>query len=163
MDIAGISSKIWAYVIPSQQEDLILGTPWMMYHHADLFLSKQCLKFKMHGISLFSNEYQDKMGTKSSLSLAAVSGSTYAALAQEAKKDNSVQLFSASLSDIQKALTVKPKLTIEEIVSKLPPHFRYLAAAFDPQEASKLPPFRPGLDHEIPFEKDEHGKAKSPP
>lgn len=163
MDIAGITSRIWAYVIPGQQEDLILGTPWMMYHHADLFPSEQCLKFKMHGISLYSNEYQDKIGTKPTLSLAAVSGSTYAALAQRAKKDKTIQIFSASLSDIQKALAVKPKLTMEEIVSKLPPHFRHLAAAFDPQEGSKLPPFRPGLDHEIPLEKDELGKDKLPP
>jgi hypothetical protein len=70
------------------------------------------------------------------------------------------QTFSASLQDIEKALAPKKHSDPRE---KLPKHYHEFLPLFDGKAADKLPPHRPGVDHEIPLLKDEDGQEKSPP
>lgn len=42
-------------------------------------------------------------------------------------------------------------------------HYKKFASVFNSKEAATLPPYRPGIDHEIPLEKDENGKEKAVP
>ena len=132
-------------MVPNQGEDLILGNPWLIYHHAELFPALRKLHFNLHDVDLLSDEHYAKQKKSQQLQVAAIPGSVYAAMAKRSARNQTVQLFSATLADIERALAPKVKLTTEEIIQKLPPHYRHLAEAFDPQEASKLPPHRPGI------------------
>jgi hypothetical protein len=71
--------------------------------------------------------------------------------------------FSASLTDIERALRPKPKLSLEEITERLPEYYRRFAQAFNPEEAAKLPRYRLGFNHEIVLEKNADGKDKEVP
>ena len=60
-------------------------------------------------------------------------------------------VFSASLADIEKALTRKP---VTDLKSKLTDWNIDFLDLFDPKKAEKLPPLRgPGIDHHIELEK----------
>ena len=89
--------------------------------------------------------------------------STFVGLLRKAKKDGNTKIFAASMSDIEKALRPKVKLTLDEIIEILPESYRSFAQVFNPKEASTLPPHRPGIDHEISLEKDENGQDKPVP
>lgn len=168
LDIGGILiSTSWAYVVPNQGEDLILGMPWLKYCHAKLDPVNSKLLFKNHNITLLSNEIRDKASQSSSpqspFQITQVMASTFTAIAQRAKKSKNVELFAASVADIEKALRPKAQLSLEEVTKLLPKHYRKFAPVFNPKEAATLPPHRPGIDHEIPLEKDEKGNEKLVP
>ena len=168
LDIGGIAvNTAWAYVVPNQGEDLILGMPWMKYCQADLSSVNSELFFRNHNVRLPSNEKIDKIhqstSTSSSLQVTQIMASTFAAIAHKAKKNNNIEIFAASLADIEKALQPKVQLTLEEVTKMLPIHYKQFAPVFNPKEAGTLPPHRPGIDHEIPLEKDERGNEKQVP
>lgn len=167
MDIGGLkTNKVWAYVVQRQNEDLIIGRPWLLHHQAILDPAKAQISFKSSDVVLHSDDVlrKDPRSAENVLKIAQVTASTYAALSRRSKRPgNTIELFAASIADIDKALQVKPKLSREEIARQLPEHYRQFVQVFDPNEASKLPPHRPGLDHEIPIELDENGKEKEIP
>ena len=70
------------------------------------------------------------------------------------------QVFAASLRDIEKALAPKKHTDPRE---KLPKHYHEFLPLFDRNAADQLPPARPGVDHEIPLEKDESGQDRPLP
>jgi hypothetical protein len=88
---------------------------------------------------------------------------TYTGLAIRLKRDRTIQIFSASLTDIERALRPEPKLSLEEIIERLLEYYRRFAQVFNPEEAAKLPRYRPGFDHEIILEKNTDGKDKEVP
>lgn len=166
LDIGGLQIEdAWAYVVPNQVEDLILGMPWLKQCHAELDSIKCKLTFKSHNITLLSDESLAKTlrNGKSSFTVNQVMASTFAGLAHRAKKNGKIQIFAASMADIDKALRPKPQLSMEQIIEMLPESYKSFAAVFNPKEAATLPPHRPGLDHEIPLEKDENGREKPVP
>src|SRR5947207_5641140 len=64
-------------------------------------------------------------------------------------------VFAASLADIQKALDKLSKGTRSADLSKLPSWIpKELCQLFEKEEANKLPPHRPRIDHQIEIEKD---------
>lgn len=87
---------------------------------------------------------------------------TFNGLAQRAKK-NQIEIFAASMADIEKALRPKTQLSMDEIRAMLPACYKQFAGVFNPKDAATLPPHRPGLDHEVPLEKDEKGQDKHVP
>ena len=167
LDIGGLKiEKAWAYVIPNQAEDLILGMPWLKYCHAELDSINSKLTFKHHGLTLISNEEREKRNEElgaHAFTVSQVMASTFTGLAQRARKSKTVQVFAASLSDIEKALRPKIQLSIKEITSMLPDSYKSFAQVFNPKEAASLPPHRLGIDHEIPLEKDQNGNEKPVP
>lgn len=90
--------------------------------------------------------------------------SVFGALVQRTQRSYNptklAQVFAASLKDIEKALALK-KHTDPRL--KLAQHYHEFLPLFNRNAADRLPPVRPGVDHEIPLEKDEIGREKSPP
>jgi hypothetical protein len=68
---------------------------------------------------------------------------------QASKKDKSIQVFTTSMADIQKALAPKVQLSLEQIKELLPSSYRHQLPGFDLKQAAKLPPHCPGIDHHI--------------
>ena len=167
LDIGGlVVDKAWAYVVPNQGEDMILGMPWLKHCHAELNSADSTLFFRNHNLSIISNEIREKRCSGSgvkNLVVNKVMASTFIGIAKRAKKDQRIKIFAASLSDIEKALRPKVQLSLEEIRNLLPQSYKSYAQVFNPKEASTLPPHRPGIDHEIPLEKDEHGRDQAVP
>ena len=167
LDIGGlVVDRAWAYVVPNQAEDLILGMPWLKQCHAELSSVESTLIFKKHNLSLVSNEARSKKEAESGrrpFTVNKIMASTFVGLVRKAKKDGNTKVFAASMSDIEKALQPKVKLTLDEIIEILPESYRSFAQVFNPKEASTLPPHRPGIDHEISLEKDENGQDKPVP
>jgi len=88
-----------------------------------------------------------------------VSAASFSYLAKKSKKRN-VEVFSASLADIQKALTRKAKTDPR---TKLPEWCKDFLDVFSPAEGEKLPPLRgQGVDHQIELEAVE-GKEPTVP
>ncbi|KAK1914030.1 hypothetical protein P3342_007276 [Pyrenophora teres f. teres] len=61
--------------------------------------------------------------------------------------------------DINKALAPRLKVNIKSLVLK---QWRKHLALFDPKEASRLPPHRPGIDHAIELEEKDGKKPEAP-
>lgn len=167
LDVGGLLIRnTWAYVVSGQTEDLILGMPWLKHCHAELDPVKCKLNFKLHNLALVSDEARERNQIKlgpAAFKVNQIMASTFAGLAQRAKKKPGIEIFAASMSDIEKALRPKVQLSIEEITQMLPETYKPYADAFHSKEAATLPPHRPGIDHEIPLEKDESGKEKQVP
>ena len=163
MDIGGLKNdRIWAYVVPKQSEALILGRPWLQQQGATIDERQSSLSFDTNDVIIRSNQALLKCPTP--IKVTKVSASTYVGHVKRSKKPGSqIQTFAASLQDIEKALRPKAKMTMTEILEKLPSEYQEFAKVFDPAEAAKLPQHRPGMDHEIPLERDDNGKAKEVP
>lgn len=159
------NGRAFAYVVPNLTEDLILGRPWTRQEGATIDEKVSRLVFP-DGTSVLSDEGMEDEShpTIKNFRVVQVMSSTYAGLARRSKRPNSnIEVFAASLADIEKALRTKPVLSLAEVITRLPEHYRKYASAFDPREAAKLPPHRPGIDHEIPLELNDDGRQKEVP
>jgi hypothetical protein len=74
--------------------------------------------------------------------------------------DRGLQVFSASLADIEKALAPKKKSDPRE---KPPKHYQDYLDVFSREQADQLPPHRSGIDHAIQLERGPDEKEKNPP
>ena len=158
--------EAWAHIVPNLGEDLILGMPWLKHFHAELDLARSRLNFKPHKVSFTSNEARNKIESEKGnlkFSVNKIMASTFMGLVQKAKKNEKIQIFAASMADIEKAPRPKTQLSLNEIIKMLPGPYKSFAQVFNPLEAASLPPHRPGIDHEILLEKDEKGNEKQVP
>jgi hypothetical protein len=91
-----------------------------------------------------------------------VSGSTYMGYMQRARKTPAAgyQIFSASIADIEKALTRKKYI---DPVTKLPQMLHHHLPLFSQQAANSLANHRPGIDHRIELLKDQNSKEAEIP
>ena len=80
-----------------------------------------------------------------------VNAAAFAALVRRHKNaPNSVQIFAASIADIDKALQPKKPVNVRAL---LPAQYQEFYELFNPKEAEKLPPHQgPGVDHKIELE-----------
>lgn len=167
LDVAGLyTPKAWAYVVPGQVEEIILGKPWLKTHGAVINASKSFISFDYNNIKIMSDEesLRDPESARNKMNVVQIAASTFAGLARRSKRNTTdVQIFAASLADIDKALRLKAQPTLAQVAAQLPKYYREFAAVFDLKEAAKLPPHRPGMDHEIPLEKGEQGRDKEVP
>ena len=88
LDVGGLRiENAWAYVVPNQGEDLILGMPWLKYCHAELNPVHSKLIFRVYNLELISNEARQRLSqtNKSALKVNQVSTLTFAGLARRAK------------------------------------------------------------------------------
>ena len=95
--------------------------------------------------------YQYDKGPQTNLQVLRISASVmgaYIRRAQHTKQTKQpIQIFSATMGDIQKALTPKPYINPH---TKLPPQYKEFLQLFCPKEASQLPPYQgEGIDHKI--------------
>jgi hypothetical protein len=159
-DMNGYTETGFAYVTPNDaEEDIILGRPWMNRNKVTIAPAKKSIYLHALGIRIRSQE-----GKAHPLEIREVCATEFQRLMNIArrKKQNPqevVQIFAASLADINKALAPKPKV---DVLSLVPERWRKHLALFDPKEASKLPPHRPGIDHALELEEKNGKKPEAP-
>ena len=156
IDIDGHEEEMWAYELDGDKEyDLILGKPWMSRHHVTLAPAKKSIF-----IHSSHTRVRSKEGRKPSQATKPVSAAAYSSWLARSKKDRGIQVYSASMSDIQKALQRKKKADPRE---KLPPYLHTEYKTFTQEEADKLPPLRgTKVDHAIEVE-EVNGKSAEIP
>ena len=145
------------YVVPHLANyDMILGLPWMVYNKIHLNPNGSYLEFE-DGTIIRPIVQQPQ------LEVHPIGATAFCMLKnQRDKQKRNIQIFAASLKDIEKALRVKehsdPKI-------KLPPQYHKYLDVFDRKKADQLPPSRgPQVDHRIELiEKDEKGNKVEPP
>ena len=157
--------RVFLYVIPNQKDyDIVLGHPWMISQKVTLTPSRAELKIGTSDITLW-NENQDVAslkGYKQSFSerfpkvnCIQISAAAFSCLMRKSRKEDSIQIFTASIADIDKML--KPKAHIDPR-EKLPAEYHEFLPVFSRMIADQLPAHRPGIDHKIPLEKTPDGK-----
>lgn len=154
LDVGGHRQKqAYAYVVPKiEGYEMILGKSWLRKERALLDATKGCLLFQDSGLEVFSEPEKNPYSHKP------VSASVFKFLTDRKRK---LQVFTASFSDINKALAEK-KYTDPQ--TKLPdwigPNFY---KAFDRKEADKLPIHRKGIDHGIELLQTADGSEQTVP
>ena len=142
----GLNEKLYAYILPDQGEDLILGQGWLIRHDASTRPARNEVLIRLpFPLTLTAT---DKTSDTADISARAVR--IYRA---RAMRTGSVRIFSATLHDIEKALRTKvytdPRVNCPDWL--LP-----VVDAFDRKKAAQLPQHRPGLDTEIRLVEGEH-------
>ena len=97
-----------------------------------------------------------------------VTGSTFKGIIRHIKRTKGKRythttILAVTTADIDKALAPKTPKTYEDLKTQIPAQFHDFLPLFSPKEAAKLPPHRPGVDHEIRMKKDSQGKDLAPP
>ena len=138
-DIDGMEEKIVAYVSPGQIDNIILGKSWMERHDVSIRPAKGqvCIRKPFKIIV--------KSRAITSESIEEIRAKTIQALQSS---NEVVQIFSVSLTDIQKALTRKE---YRDPTQYAPDWLMPVNNAFNQQDAKTLPPHRKGIDHKINF------------
>jgi len=158
-DMNGYTETGFAYVTPNDaEEDIILGRPWMNRNQVTIAPAKKSIYLHALGIRIRSQE-----GRAHPLEIREVCATEFRRLMNIARRkknqQEAVQIFAASLADINKALAPKPKV---DVLSLVPERWRKHLALFDPKEASRLPPHRPGIDHALELEEKDGKKPEAP-
>jgi hypothetical protein len=140
MDIGGHrQGKVYTYVVPKiEGYEMILGKAWLRQEKVLLDAAKGSLIFQDSGLEVYGepekNPYSHRL----------VSANAFGLLMARKRK---MQVFTASLADINKALAEKkytdPRTKLPDWIG---PNFD---RAFDRKEASRLPVHRKGVDHAI--------------
>lgn len=143
LDIDGHEETMWAYVLEREREyDLILGRPWTDRHNVTIAPAKKSIF-----IHSTRTRVRSKEGLKPENAPRCVSPELYHALRKRSKKDPTIEIFSASMADIQKALRKKESLDPR---TALPDYLKSEYRTFMKEEADKLAPLRgPTIDHAI--------------
>lgn len=146
-DIEGWTRTGWAYVVEKSDTgyDILFGRSWFDKHDITIAPAKRSIYIHSERtrIRLRSKEGQQPPNQTALIGAAAM----YKHI--QDSRNGSVQIFTASMADIQKALEPKSQLSLEQIRELLPSAYRHQLAAFDQNKAQKLPPHRPGIDHRI--------------
>ena len=163
IDIDGYKQKrVFFYVIPNQGDDVILGRPWMDAEQATISPARGQLTIGTSGLIV----KERSRGNGSKLSIIQQTASVFGAIVRRARRSQlsdqtePTRIFAASLKDIERALAPK---SYTDPRQKLPRHYHEFLPLFDRKKADQLPPHRPGVDHEVPLERDDNGREKTPP
>jgi transposase InsO family protein len=155
LDIDGHEEFMFAYEIPGQEDDVMLGKGWMERH--DVMIEPKWNKLTVRAWNAEVHCKKIVMNPN----IKRISAAALTAHVQRSRRERKpLQIFSVSIRDIQKALQQKVHSDPKQ---KLPDWMQDLADAFDRKEANRLPPHRPGIDHSIELEKDQNGKEKELP
>ncbi|KAI1003822.1 hypothetical protein K3495_g4387 [Podosphaera aphanis] len=154
LDIDGYRKTIYVYIIPHLSHGLILGKPWMeredvVYHAKNKYI--EIREAIVGGNPLRVWEKGSRQDSEV-LNVSNLSAGVFLATIRRAKKPTSqdTQVFSVSLADIQKALA--PSKREATSLENLPQEYREFASLFKNEISDKLPPHRPGHDHDIKLE-----------
>jgi transposase InsO family protein/predicted aspartyl protease len=160
LDIDGHQQdRIFAYIIPGQHEDVIIGLPWLRSEDAKIKLRKGYIDIRSTDTRV---KLRDPAHAKTDSGISQCMSSVMQGLIRRAKrkgKSDSV-VFAVTLADIEKALKPRKKSDPKE---KLPPQYHEFLEVFNRQHADQLPPRRPGVDHAIEVLKDDQGREKELP
>ena len=148
--------KLWLYVVPRSTHQMILGKKWLEDQDAIIHSREQYLELKKYNKVICSvKQWRQKLRNIPRPKIA--TPNDMKAWVKE------IPICKASLNDINKALRVKPSLSLQEAQKNLPEQVKEYAHLFaDRKGAEKLPPSRGSLDHSINLRK-ENGKTIAPP
>ena len=156
--------RIFLYVIPNQKDyDIVLGHPWMISQDVTLAPGRSELKIGASDITLWSENRKIRASIPPErfpqVNCAPISAPSFGYLMRQSR-DDSVEIFSASIADIDKMLRPKAPVDPRE---KLPTEYHEYLDVFSRTLAERLPPQRPGIDHKIVLEKTSDGKDPEVP
>ena len=165
MDIHGHEQpRVFAYIVESQEDEMILGDAWMKHVNGHYSARKGYLDiYDQDGERTRCWNRADRtigpIGVKT-LRLHESSAEKIKAVLDSAEHPKSLRIGKVTLADIEWALRKKKHTNPKE---RLPRHYWKWARVFSQQLANALPPNRPGIDHQIPLKRDKNGQEESPP
>jgi len=160
LDVGGLKQQAAAYVVPSAYGyDMILGKTWLERVGGIIDNEQKTLTLLKYGIAVQSTESQ-----ANEVKHIPISAAAFRHHVRQSKIGNrKIQIFAASLKDIEKALQVKTPLTKEEVLRQLPDYLQSYGDLFLPKEGEDLPPIRgPDVDHKIELELQDGKEPKVP-
>ena len=161
LDIDGHhESRSFLYVVPRLESyDIILGLPWIVKQDARINgPMSECL---IRSTDTLVRNQASTLEPDYTLDCAPISIKAFRMMTTKSRQRN-VEVFSASLRDIAKALD-KTKKTKTDPRTKLPSQYLDYLGAFSPTDSDKTPPLRGnGVDHKIELVKED-GKEPSVP
>ncbi|SPO00384.1 uncharacterized protein DNG_03229 [Cephalotrichum gorgonifer] len=160
-DISGYLEETYAYVIPGLGEDLFLGKPWCEWNDVVYYASERRLLHRRGGVELRFTSEEEPSRVREIRTARLVTGSVFSAEVRRLRRRRKGNIDAASLvraisiSDIDKALQRRPSA---DPAATVPLEFRReFPTLFSKEEAKKLPPHRPGSDHEVNLVRDSSG------
>ena len=151
LDIDGTTSDVVAYVVPNHHFGITLGKGWMEKHDVVLEPARNQITIRKPNLVVISTKTRAADPTFTGISANSIRAITYRA--RRTGRIKEVQIFSASLADIQKALQRK---VYSNPADKAPEWLKDVLFAFNRDDANKLPPHRGDLDHKIDLEDGKH-------
>lgn len=144
IDIGGLYQRVFLYVVRGlPRYDMILGRPWMNEHHAVIDVKGERLTLRKENVTVHEEKEFDDI---------AEIGANAFRFWRRNEKRRRVDVFAASMADIEKALSAKKHSNPAE---KLPKHYQEYIDVFNREATEELPPLRgPGIDHSIEIDKD---------
>ena len=158
IDLAGFKKTIWAYVVPLQVQNMMLGRAFLVSNSVLINEAAEALEFKGMGHIVPNKQRLARVTNLPTL----ISSGMFIEMARKGRQQSQVvESFSVTLADIDKALAPKTIVNPSEYMPNwLDQEFK---KCFEPQEANKLPTHRPEVDHQIPLETDNNNKEKPVP
>lgn len=155
METGGYDERIFAYVVPRLGQDVFLGRPWMKKNGVVYNAAEQQVYHGIGDITIRLLGQEEPEVIKAIRAARVVPAVVFAAECRRGRKrrwQDGTSVRAISLSDIEKALGARqPADPSKTVPKKTLDEFRDL---FSPEEAMKLPPHRPGVDHEIHLQRD---------
>ena len=104
MDLDGYrETQVFLYITPVGGYDMILGLPWMQQNGVLLNAAKDEIQIGRTGTKVL-NEERQKVRNRRCTSASMIAAASFNVWQKRAKRDNSVQIWAASIADINKAL-----------------------------------------------------------
>jgi hypothetical protein len=140
--------RVFMYLTRIGEYDMILGLPWISAQGAMIDARKSELLLQSTGTTVKSvRAASDRY--RGCVKAVQVSAATFGLLSDRKRRAQGVQVFSATMTDINKALKVKVR-TDPKLV--LPEHYHEFLDVFSKDKADELPRHRGlGVDHSIPL------------
>ena len=163
LDLDGYrEERVFLYVAPIGHYDMILGLPWVTGQDVRINGPRSELRIGGSTGVLVRSKNEFSRVEKSLSKAVMVSAASIQWLRTRGRtRKRRVEVFAASMADINKALAVKQ---ITDPQTTLPGWAKEYLDVFDRKKAEVLPPVRgTGVDHSIELEKDANGKDKEAP
>ena len=160
LDLGSHRQVVYLYVTNhAMAGEIALGRPWML--DVDVVPHEREDKVHIRSTDTWLSSKDVMQNLSQRMGLRKVAGAAFSILAKNVRKNKIIGgVFSASLADIQKALRHKKHSDPNKV---LPQWLKDLVKAFSQENASKIPPYRPGFDHKIELIKDTDGKEPELP
>lgn len=151
LDLDGYrEERVFLYVAPISDYNMILGMPWITAQDARINGPRSEMRIGVTNTIVRSKKafFSVQAGGPQPIEVSATSLQHWRR--KQRKKQGNIQVFAASMADINKALRAKQRT---DPTTKLPRHFQEFLDVFSHKKAEQLPPLRgSGTDHAIELE-----------
>ena len=152
INIQGYKRNIFAYMVPTLLNPVIIGLPWIKKDNVIIKPATNTLIINSYGLTISTKK------TLISLKIKELMATPFVILIKGAKKcQKPLTIFKALLKDITKVLHLKIKKIPTEIQKLLPAWYHNHLPLFKRGMAAELPPHRPGVNHTFTLKKGKNG------